>query len=343
MINVFLSNLVLVILKGACDIRIKLPADAGGGEVVAVTYHDGQQFGERALDYNEPRAATVQATEDTYLIMFNAHAYKNILKPVDETGSKAGGGTKALIQYIMSKNRNLRTRDELATVVSHICPRVQYLQKFTYEQQIELFRVCDYCTLWGKTTLFKQGEIGQAFYIVISGHVDVFVNKTDAAGVVQTIEVATIRAGSSFGEVALENEDNNRTATCVTCDSVTELLVISRNEYKKLIVMVEQKDFTEKVSLLRRTHPFQPMDLNTLAELGQLLEFRSWRVNSIVYVAGESASNFVILKTGEFGIKSEVFMKDGSSQILDFGRVGPAAVLGEYCFQCELFSDEVRK
>jgi CRP-like cAMP-binding protein len=331
-----------VILKGSCDIRVKLPADAGGGEVVAVTYHDGQQFGERALDYDEPRAATVQAALDSYLITFSTYAYKKILKNIEFDGeSVKGGNTKTRIAQIMSKNRNLRTRDELAMVVSHVCPRVQYLQKFTYDQQIELFRVCDFCTLWGKTTLFKQGSSGQAFYIVVSGHVNVFVRKTDPAGVVVDMEVAVIHSGNSFGEKALENEAGARTATCVTNDTMTELLVIGREDYQKLIVMVQQKDFAEKVTLLRRTHPFQPMELDSLAAIGQLMEFRSWRVNSIIYVAGEASSNFFILNTGEFGIKSEVFMSDGSSQILDFGRVGPAAVLGEYCFQCEFFNDEV--
>lgn len=334
-----------VILNGSCDIKIKLAADLGGEEVVAVTYHSGQQFGERALDYNEPRAATVQAAVDTALIAFSTHSYKRILRSDGGGGGSSYSGndasSKTKITNIMSKNRSMRGRDELATVVSYICPRVQFLQKFTYDQQIELFRVCDFVTLWGKTTLFKQGTTGEAFYIVVSGHVDVFVNKLDAAGVMVDIEVATIQAGSSFGEVALEREDSKRTATCVTCESCTELLVIGKEEYNKLIVMVQQKDFSEKVSLLRRTHPFQAMDLATLAEVGKLMEFRSWRVNSIVYVAGEVASSFFVLSTGEFGIKSEVFLKDGSSQVMDFGRVGPAAVMGEYSFQCELFSDEV--
>lgn len=340
---IYASFRIIVILSGSCDIRIKTAADLGGKEVIAVTYHDGQQFGERALDYEEPRAATVQASIDTYLIAFSTVAYKKILKNTDDSRDGAGGGTsmKDRITQIMSKNRNNRQRDELAAVVTHICPKVQFLQKFSYEQQIELFRVCDFVTLWGKTTLFKQGTTGEAFYIVVSGHVNVFVNKIDAAGVLVEIEVAKIHAGSSFGEKALESGDSKRTATCITCDSSTELLVIGKEEYNKLIVMVQQKDFSEKVALLRRTHLFQAMDLATLAEVGKLMEYRSWRVNSIVYVAGEVANSFVILQTGEFGIKSEVFMKDGSSKVLDFGRVGPAAVLGTNSFQCELFSDEV--
>lgn len=333
-----------MILSGSCDIRIKLPADAGGEEIVAVTYRDGQQFGERALDYNEPRAATVQATIDSALIAFPIQAYKNIIKNPEGVveGGENKGSMKSRIAQVMSKNRINRGRDELATVVAHVCPRVQFLQKFTYEQQIELFRVCDFVTLWGKTTLFKQGTIGEAFYIVVSGHVNVLVTKKDSTGGLLELDVATIYAGSSFGEVALEKTDSRRTATCVTCEASTELLVIGKEDYKKLVVVVQQKDFSEKVSLLRRTHPFQALDISTLAELGKLMEYRSWRVNSIVYVAGEAANFFVVLNTGEFGIKSEVFMKDGSSKILDFGRVGPAAVLGENSFQCEMFGDEVR-
>jgi CRP-like cAMP-binding protein len=53
------------------------------------------------------------------------------------------------------------------------------------------------------TILFKQGQIGQAFYIILSGRAEVYVNSQTEEGV--TILVNTMGPGSAFGERALES------------------------------------------------------------------------------------------------------------------------------------------
>ena len=331
-----------VILQGNCTVKLRVTTSDGAGEVITITYGPGQQFGDRALEYDEPRGATVTSETESFLIVITITTYNKILKQaVHHESSDTNDSSKVNIHQILSKNRKHRTRSELASVVASVGKKIEFLQQFSYDEQIELFRVCDFVAFWGKNTLFKQGTVGQAFYIVLTGYVDVYVNKTDFHENLVEVHVAQIKEGQSFGEKALESSDSLRAATCVTCDSKTELLVISKAEYERLIAIVRQVNFRERVCLLRKTHCFQSAELSNLTALATIMEPRQWRVNSLVHISGETCTYLSILQTGEFNIKSEVRLGDGSTKVLDFGRVGPGAVMGEYCLMSELIGDEV--
>ena len=307
------------------------------------TFTVGQYFGERALEYKEPRGNTVTAVEKCSLITITPAAYNEVVKQAANLNiaTEESENSKKSILKVLSKSRQQRSRGELSSVVSSVGKKLEFMKNFSYDEQIELFRVCDFVTCWGKTTIFEEGAVGQAFYMVMKGSVDVFVKKKDSQGNTSEVQVGEVRQGKSFGERALEGDTEFRNATCVTCESLTELLVISKLEYKNFISTINHPDFKDKVSLLRKTHCFQSVDLSLLTEIASLMTPKTWRVNSLVHVAGEICSSLVILKIGEFGIKSEIRISDGSTKILDFGRVGPGAVIGEYCLLAELLGDEV--
>lgn len=163
----------------------------------------------------------------------------------------------------------IMTMQELLAVAAFLERRNHFFQKFTAEQRLELCRVLELVSIWGRTTLFKQNMVGQAFYIILSGTVDVFVNATDAEhGEVRTgaegTLVNTLVAGSSFGERALDSDTNLRTATVVTCESLTELLVISREDYHSLVSVMVQGEISEKCALLRKTLVFKDCEFSFL-------------------------------------------------------------------------------
>lgn len=77
--------------------------------------------------------------------------------------------------------------------------------------------------------IIKQGEMGDRFYIIEAGEVEVL--QEDARG--ECRRVATRTAGESFGEIALL-KDTPRTAT-VQCLTPVDVLIFARNDFRALV------------------------------------------------------------------------------------------------------------
>lgn len=269
-----------IILSGTCIVKLKytvidpVTKDSEEREKVLFTCSVGQHFGERALEFNEPRAASVIAVAFTEVLTITKFAYTKILKAYQEEAglTKIDAGNKASIVRVLSKARDKRSEAELLAVSAYLERRNNFFQKFTADQRLELCRVSELISIYGRTTLFKQGQVGQAFYIILSGSVDIFVNsiamedahhgtlKTGSDGTL----VASLVSGSSFGERALDSDSNLRTGTVITCDTLTELLVISREDYHTIVAVILQEETAEKVSLLRRTLLFKDVPFTIL-------------------------------------------------------------------------------
>lgn len=162
---------------------------------------------------------------------------------------------------------------ELLAVAAYLERRNHFFQKFTADQRLELCRVSELISIYGRTTLFKQGQIGQAFYVILSGTVDVYVNniggldesanRTGSEGLL----VNTLVSGASFGERALDSETCQRTASVITCEGLTELLVISREDYHAIVSIMVQEEMAEKCALLRRTLLFKDVNFQILVRM----------------------------------------------------------------------------
>lgn len=176
---------VYIILKGQVELKVKASFDVGDGttevrDKLLDTLATGQVFGERALDVSEPRSTSARAVHATDLIVFTKNDYLNIKKAMDIGTDKdkinIPAGTKEFVLAVLSQPRHRRSHEEIVSVASYLERRIPFFQKFHSEARLELCRVLDVLVLWGQHVLFKQGGVGQAFYIILSGTVDVYVN-----------------------------------------------------------------------------------------------------------------------------------------------------------------------
>lgn len=182
---------VYVLLSGSCEVRVKYKIDLTQGqsemrEKVIVTYDkSGQFFGERALQFDEPRSAGVVCMTYTHLITINKHSYLQVLNETRNElplGLKMEQfGTKEGVVKILSKVREKRSNQELDAVAAYLYRRIPFFQKFTMQHVVELCRVAETVTIWGRSVLFKQGQIGQAFYVILNGTVEVWVHDNSSA------------------------------------------------------------------------------------------------------------------------------------------------------------------
>ena len=107
---------------------------------------------------------------------------------------------------------------------------------------VEMLKCFKYCYYGKNDDIVKQGEIGDAFYVIIQGTTNVIV---DGVGI-----VATLEAGRSFGETALKNEGDVRTAT-VRATGEVECVSLSKRDYERFIKELQSKEEKENFMTVR--------------------------------------------------------------------------------------------
>lgn len=138
---------------------------------IIATRGKGTCFGELALMYNSPRAATVTAASNSLVWVVDRFTFRRIVTDLSE---KKFGVYVGFLKKV-----------ELLT------PLAEYERKKIAEALEEV-------SVPAGATIFKQGENGDAMFIVHSGEVSI--KKTDGA---ESKEVSRCKSGDYFGERAL--------------------------------------------------------------------------------------------------------------------------------------------
>ena len=106
----------------------------------------------------------------------------------------------------------------------------------------QMLKCLKYCFYGENDDIVTQGEVGDAFYVIIQGIADVIV-----AGVGS---VASLGVGRSFGETALKNEGDVRTAT-VRAMSQVECVSLSKKDYDRFIKDLQSQEQRENFNVVR--------------------------------------------------------------------------------------------
>ncbi len=167
------------------------------------TYTDGESFGELALIYNTPRAATIKAaSESIKLWAIDRTTFRTIL--MGQTIKRRNAYEEFLKNVEILKTLNDYERLTIADAL-----------------QAETWRNGD--------SIVTQGETGHSFYIISEGHVLV---KKDGQ------EVARLKTGDYFGELALMF-NQERAATVIALGEV-KTIRLDRKSFKLLLGSCEE-------------------------------------------------------------------------------------------------------
>lgn len=136
---------------------------------------------------------------------------------------------------ILVKDGAHRSYDDLLVMKARICHMEFFHKVFSSLHPRQVDELCKNMSLESfdiDTTIFKQGDRGDKFYIVFSGACDIKVQSliTDSHNGLSEMREKTLfncKCGGHFGERALEFNEP-RAATIVTT-SFTELLTITKN------------------------------------------------------------------------------------------------------------------
>ena len=193
---------------GTLEIYVKTPA---GESKVGNPITDGMSFGELALMYNTPRAASIKAIADCNLWVIERSTFRGIILYHKYLRNK---------QY-MDFLRNVEIMDKkLGVVMSD-----SELEKMTVSLEREVYEAGD--------AIVRQGNTGDHFYIIAEGEVGVY--KSDASG--KDEKVKLLRQGDYFGEKALLREDV-RQASCIA-ESKVAVLTLGRDDFIDMMGTIE--------------------------------------------------------------------------------------------------------
>ncbi len=173
---------------------------------------EGQCFGELALMYNSPRAATIQSITECKLWGLSRAHYRDIL---------------------------LYHRTKKFTKTEGFLKAVPLLAPLSPHQIAELAAIMQESSVDANAVIIRQGEKGNLFYILMQGEVQYSKLKEDGTG---EEVVGTGKAGEWFGERALIEEDTR--AATVTAITQCDMLSVTLEEFQTFIgdlsVLVKQ-------------------------------------------------------------------------------------------------------
>uniref|UniRef100_A0A6U4LLS2 Cyclic nucleotide-binding domain-containing protein n=1 Tax=Phaeomonas parva TaxID=124430 RepID=A0A6U4LLS2_9STRA len=181
--------------------------DFEGEQKKVLEYTTGGSFGELALLYNAPRAATCKATSHCKLYALDRVAFKVLL----------------MQSTIANRNQYKEFLDGVDLLDS-----LNDYEKLTIADALEIEAFDD------GTVVCRQGEKGDCFYIVKDGEASC--TQTDASG--EQVEVARLGQGNYFGEIALLTP-KMRQAT-VTAVGQLKVMKLDRKTFKRVMGPLEE-------------------------------------------------------------------------------------------------------
>lgn len=194
-----------VVDQGDLDCFKRFPGEAQ--DKFLKTYHPGESFGELALLYNVPRAATIIAKTDSILFGLDRQTFNHIVK--DSAAKK-----RQQYEEFLSKVEILKTVDPYER--SQIGDALKTVKAKAGER------------------IVKQGDEGDLFFMVEEGQLQALKQMQGQGEKV----VMDYKPGDYFGELALLK--NQPRAASIVCVTDCTLVVLERESFKRMLGPIEE-------------------------------------------------------------------------------------------------------
>jgi CRP-like cAMP-binding protein len=175
---------------------------------VAMLY-SGNYFGEFAISLEEVRTASIVIYSDT------AKCLKLSKYVYDEVTNKK--------QSLLEKNK--------INLASSIIKSIPFMKALPATVRSKIVAALSIFCFNDGMYICRQGSIGHQLYIIAEGQCKVTINDSENQ---YEDEIAKLQPGDYFGELALIDPSNKRTANVISIDSVT-CLCLSRSDFNSLL------------------------------------------------------------------------------------------------------------
>lgn len=248
----------------------------------------GMSFGDLALLYDSPRAATCIAMEDCTLWRVDQTTFRQILANSSVTGDRS-------TMEILRKVEFLRDLSD------------EYIAKIASAVEQESFKKGD--------VIIRKGDMGTLFYILKTGSVQVkdIESGLSSATADKSYDDIVLKAGDFFGERAILKEEP-RNATIVALEDCTVLTLSHTNFLDMIGPMASLIKITQDTRQLKVIPTFARSDLmdSEYNELASRILDISLSKNTVllkegatVEVNGDSEPALYLVRSGEVKVTSK--------------------------------------
>lgn len=141
--------------------------------------------------------------------------------------------------------------------------------------------------------IIVQGEIGEIFYLLEDGLVDVYISK----GGEEQKKVHTYKAGDSFGELAIMY-NAPRAATC-RVQTEAKLWELDRTSFKVIVVAAAMQKREQYVGFLKDVPILSSLTEMEVMTLADSLSEETYQDGQVICAQGDEGNFFYIIKSGK--------------------------------------------
>jgi len=181
------------------------------------------------------------------------------------------------------------------------------------QQQRGLCQAMTVETFEAGEVVFRQGDEGDKFYVVLTGAVSVQViisdDGRDSPGPDKVEKLAVLNAGTGFGELALQSAAPRRATIQVIVR--TQLLVVSRSDYETFAGQQHRQFVDRRVEFLRNCGPISDAlakqeltreDVMALAACLSEIGVQDGQAQAVICRQGDPADRLIFVRSGQLAI-----------------------------------------
>lgn len=250
--------------------------ESGSAEVVKNSSRVGtiekeKAFGELALMNSAVRAATIRITTPSKLWTLDRKTFRSTLA--------------------MNETRQRQRRIE-------ILRGIKMFEKLTDSSLGQIADVLQQTAFAPGERIVKQGDAGDAFYILERGTVSV----TQSSLTGGTTEITRLTAVAAFGELALISKQP-RAANVTAVDSVSclKMDVAAFNSVLGTLDQVQRED--AGLQILRKVELLSGLSDKQLTTIARFLRSETYSVGVEIITQGEYGDDFFMIASGEVSVK----------------------------------------
>eukprot|EP01017_Pseudomicrothorax_dubius_P003812 TRINITY_DN10636_c0_g1_i1.p1 TRINITY_DN10636_c0_g1~~TRINITY_DN10636_c0_g1_i1.p1 ORF type:complete len:401 (+),score=79.77 TRINITY_DN10636_c0_g1_i1:77-1279(+) len=216
--------------------------------------------------------------------------------------------TKALM-----KKSSIDRTEEDCKIIADLLREVRFLEQYKDRSDF-LEKLSKYMTLRKydeRTVIFRQGDIADAFYIIMSGSVAVYIDvPSELKHFTQMKEINKLGPGDAFGELALLY-DSKRTASIVT-DEPSELLFLEKNIFRTLLGMVASNHINVIMDFFSAHPIFSGLPNSDLVQLAGKAQTHRYPIDFILINQGDRSKNVYFVIEGTLKVMRKVLFRGKS-------------------------------
>ena len=241
------------------------------GNTPVHTYQSGTAFGELALMYNCPRAATIKCSVAGKLWGLDQGTFRDIM---------------------MSQNKSqMSTHAKFLKSVSILSP-------LSDEQRDALSSNLEQVSYEDGQAIVKQGDPADALYFIKTGKVHVLI-KTDSEEEGLGHKVAELKSGDFFGENAVSGEAKPTRAASIVAEGDVDMLKLTSEDFAETIGdLAEALKYNFNQKVLGGMAMFKVLSEGERQILTDALKETRFAKDTEIIKQGEEGKSFYIIKSG---------------------------------------------